>query len=61
MNSNKFFFAQDAAANVAYLQQSEHVTASLGNGRHFSDDGKIVNDERNFILLNSGEVLGMSQ
>jgi hypothetical protein len=43
------------------LEELEHVAASLGNGGHLGDDGKVVNHESNFILLVPGHCLSVTQ
>ena len=43
------------------LEQLEHVATGLGHGGHLGDDGQVVNDERDFILLVPGHGLGVTQ
>ena len=47
--------------NDPYLEQAEHIATSFGNGRHLRDDWEIMYDKGNLILLNSREVLGVSE
>lgn len=43
------------------LQQLEHVTACLRDGRHLCNHRQIVDDERHLVLLMGGQRLGVTQ
>lgn len=46
---------------ASYLKEMEHVATSLRYRCHLGDDGEVVNDKRNIVLLILSEVLSMTQ
>ena len=43
------------------LQQPEHVSARLANGGHLGDDGQVVDDEADLVLLYLRQVGGVAE
>ena len=43
------------------LEKLEHVAAGLGHGGHLGDDGQVVDDEGDLVLLVPGHGLGVAQ
>jgi len=43
------------------LQELEHVAAGLGHGTHLGDDGQVVDDEGDLVLLIAGHRLCVTQ